>query len=58
VAASAAYMSPVSTPVNSLVSTAGGYRFGEFFRVGLPASLAALVINVLLVPLLWPAYLH
>ncbi|QNB14850.1 SLC13 family permease [Paraburkholderia tropica] len=58
VAASAAYMSPVSTPVNSLVSTAGGYRFGEFFRVGLPASLAALVINVLLVPLLWPAYLQ
>jgi di/tricarboxylate transporter len=56
VAASAAYMSPISTPVNALVSTAGGYRFREFFKVGMPASLGALVITVLLVPLIWPPF--
>lgn len=56
VAASAAYMSPISTPVNSLVSTAGGYRFREFFAVGMPAAIGALVITVVLVPLIWPVY--
>ncbi|WP_321934665.1 MULTISPECIES: SLC13 family permease [unclassified Paraburkholderia] len=56
VAASAAYMSPISTPVNALVSTAGGYRFRDFFKVGSPAALGALVITVLLVPLIWPVY--
>jgi di/tricarboxylate transporter len=56
VAASAAYMSPISTPVNALVSTAGGYRFREFFKVGMPAALGALVITVVLVPLIWPAF--
>lgn len=56
VAASAAYMSPISTPVNALVSTAGGYRFRDFFKVGMPAALGALVITVVLVPLIWPAF--
>lgn len=56
VAASAAYMSPISTPVNALVSTAGGYRFREFFKVGSPAALGALAITVLLVPLIWPVF--
>jgi di/tricarboxylate transporter len=58
VAASAAYMSPISTPVNALVSTAGGYRFREFFTVGMPAAMMALVITVVLVPLIWPAFPH
>jgi len=56
IAASAAYMSPISTPVNSLVSTAGGYGFKEFFLVGVPAAIGALVITVVLVPLIWPVY--
>jgi di/tricarboxylate transporter len=56
VAASAAYMSPVSNPVNALVSTAGGYRVREFFLVGMPAALGALIITVVVVPLFWPPY--
>lgn len=56
VAASAAYMSPVSNPVNALVSTAGGYRVREFFFVGMPAALGALIITVVVVPLFWPPY--
>ncbi|CAB3752162.1 SLC13 family permease [Paraburkholderia humisilvae] len=58
IAASAAYMSPISTAVNALVNTAGGYRFQEFFKIGLPAAMAALVITIVLVPWFWPAYLH
>jgi di/tricarboxylate transporter len=56
IAASAAFMSPISTPVNALVSTAAGYRFREFITVGMPAALGSLVITVVLVPLFWPVF--
>lgn len=31
-----------------------GYRFGDYWRLGLPVMLAWLVISVLLIPLVWP----
>jgi di/tricarboxylate transporter len=53
-AASTAFMTPVSSPVNTLVVTPGGYRFGDFIKIGLPFSLIVLVISVFLVPILLP----
>jgi di/tricarboxylate transporter len=53
-AASTAFMTPVSSPVNTLVVTPGNYTFGDFVRVGVPFSLIVLVVCVLLVPLLLP----
>lgn len=53
-AASAAFMTPVSSPVNTLVMVPGGYRFGDFVRIGVPFALVVLVIAVLLVPWLLP----
>ena len=53
-AASAAFMTPVSSPVNTLVVGPGGYRFMDFVRVGVPLAVAALIVTVLLVPLLLP----
>jgi di/tricarboxylate transporter len=53
-AASTAFMTPVSSPVNTLVVTPGNYTFGDFVRVGVPFSLVVLVVCVLLVPLLLP----
>jgi di/tricarboxylate transporter len=38
VAASAAFATPVSSPVNTLVLAPGGYRFNDFVRVGLPGQ--------------------
>ena len=35
-AASTAFMTPVSSPVNTLVVTPGNYTFGDFVRVGVP----------------------
>ncbi|WP_197017165.1 anion permease [Pseudoxanthomonas suwonensis] len=55
-AASAAFMTPVSSPVNALVVGPGGYRFGDFVRIGTPLALIALLVTVLLVPWLWPLY--
>ncbi|MGN6221350.1 MAG: SLC13 family permease [Microbacterium sp.] len=53
-AASSAFMTPVSSPVNTLVVEPGRYRFVDFVKVGTPLTLIALVVSVLLVPLLLP----
>lgn len=53
-AASAAFMTPVSSPVNTLVVGPGNYAFGDFIRVGVPFTLVVLVVSVILVPWLLP----
>lgn len=53
-AASTAFMTPVSSPVNTLVVTPGNYTFSDFIKVGVPFSLIVLVVCVFLVPILLP----
>jgi di/tricarboxylate transporter len=52
-AASSAYLTPMASPVTSLVVEPGGYGLGDFFRAGLPMTLATLLITVFLVPVLF-----
>ncbi len=54
IAASAAFMTPVSSPVNTLVMVPGNYRFGDFVRIGVPFTLMVMVASILLVPVLFP----
>ncbi|WP_407339965.1 SLC13 family permease [Dickeya ananatis] len=54
IAASAAFMTPVSSPVNTLVLAPGGYRFSDFVRVGVPFTLVVMVVSVVMVPWLYP----
>ncbi|KAF1691443.1 SLC13 family permease [Pseudoxanthomonas koreensis] len=49
-AASAAFMTPVSSPVNALVVGPGGYSFGDFVKIGTPLAVMTLLLVVLLVP--------
>ena len=53
-AASTAFMTPVSSPVNTLVVAPGHYTFGDFVRIGVPFSLVVLIVSVVLVPSLLP----
>lgn len=53
-AASAAFMTPISSPVNTLVLGPGQYRFGDFVKVGVPFTLLVMAVTVLLVPWLLP----
>lgn len=53
-AASTAFMTPVSSPVNTLVVTPGNYTFGDFLRVGVPFAFVVMVVSVILVPWLLP----
>jgi len=54
VAASTAFMTPVSSPVNTLVVGPGNYRFADFIRIGVPFSLVVLITSVVLIPILLP----
>ncbi|WP_442505440.1 SLC13 family permease [Novipirellula sp. SH528] len=53
-AASTAFSTPVASPINALVTGAGGYRFGDFLRVGVPLQLLILVATLAIVPYLFP----
>lgn len=52
-AASAAFMTPISSPVNTLVLGPGQYRFGDFVRVGVPFTLLVMIVSVVLVPIIF-----
>ena len=55
-AASSAFMTPISSPVNTLVVGPGNYAFGDFVRVGVPFTVVVLIVSVLLVPWLLPMF--
>lgn len=54
IASSAAFATPVSSPVNTLVYEPGGYSFVDFVKVGAPLMLLALVITVLMAAAIYP----
>jgi di/tricarboxylate transporter len=53
-AASTAFMTPISSPVNTLVVGPGQYTFGDFVKIGVPFSIVVALVSVLLVPILLP----
>ena len=53
-AASSAFMTPISSPVNTLVLGPGRYRFGDFVRVGVPFTVLVMLVSVMLVSWLLP----
>ena len=54
IAASTAFMTPISSPVNTLVLGPGRYRFIDFVRIGVPFSVIVLIIGVVFIPLFFP----
>jgi di/tricarboxylate transporter len=53
VAAAASFLTPVATPANLMVLGPGGYRFGDYWKLGLPMLVLFGVVAVLLVPVFW-----
>ncbi|QIV49428.1 SLC13 family permease [Klebsiella pneumoniae] len=53
-AASAAFMTPVSSPVNTLVLGPRKYSFSDFVKIGVPFTILVMVVCVLLIPVLFP----
>ena len=54
VGAAVAFLTPVATPANLMVMGPGGYRFGDYWKLGLPLAVLFGVVSVLLVPVIWP----
>jgi di/tricarboxylate transporter len=54
VSAAASFMTPVATPANLMVMEPGGYRFGDYWRLGLPLLALFGVVAIGLVPVFWP----
>ena len=54
VSAAASFLTPVATPANLMVMEPGGYRFGDYWKLGLPLLVLFGAVAILLVPLVWP----
>ena len=54
VAASASFLTPIAYQTNIMVYGPGGYRFGDFARLGLPLTAVVVIATVLFVPVIWP----
>ncbi|OOR98124.1 SLC13 family permease [Haemophilus paracuniculus] len=54
IASSAAFMTPISSPVNTMVIGPAGYKFIDFVKIGVPFTLIVMIATVLLVPWLFP----
>lgn len=53
-AASTAFMTPISSPVNTLVFGPGQYKFMDFVKIGVPLGILVMAICVIMIPILFP----
>jgi di/tricarboxylate transporter len=54
VGASCAFLTPVGHQSNALVMGPGGYRFGDYWRLGLPLSIIVTLVAIPLILIFWP----
>ena len=54
VAASCAFLTPIGHKNNMLVMGPGGYRFGDYWRLGLPLEILIVLVAVPMILLVWP----
>lgn len=53
IAASASFATPIGYQTNTYVYGAGGYRFSDFARIGIPLNIIYMLVTVILVPIFW-----
>jgi di/tricarboxylate transporter len=52
--ASACFATPIGYQTNLLVYGPGGYRFSDYFKLGMPLNLLVLLMGSLFIPMIWP----
>ena len=54
IGASCAFLTPIGHQNNTLILGPGGYRFGDYWRVGLPTEIIIVAVSVPMILLIWP----
>ena len=54
VASSCAFLTPIGHKNNTLILGPGGYRFGDYWRMGLPLELLVVAVSIPLILIFWP----
>ncbi|MGR4067637.1 SLC13 family permease [Halomonas sp. LR3S48] len=54
VSASCAFLTPIGHQSNTLVMGPGGYRFGDYWKMGLPLELVVLAVAIPMILIVWP----
>jgi len=52
-AASSAFLTPIGHPNNTLILGPGGYRFTDYWRLGLPLDLIVITVALVVIPMVW-----
>ena len=53
IGAAASFLTPIGYQTNLMVMAPGGYRYGDYFRSGLPVSLLVMAVTVTMCALVW-----
>ena len=54
VAASCAFLTPIGHKNNTIIMGPGGYKFGDYWRLGLPLEILVIVVSVPMIMVVWP----
>ncbi len=54
IGASCAFLTPIGHQNNTIILGPGGFRFTDYWRLGLPLDLLVIVTTLLLLPIVWP----
>jgi di/tricarboxylate transporter len=53
IAASCSFSTPIGYQTNLIVQSIGNYKFGDYWKIGLPLNLLAFIISMIVIPLFW-----
>ncbi len=54
IGSSCAYATPIGMPANMMVLSAGGYKFVDYAKSGLPLIIVSTIVSLVLLPILFP----
>lgn len=54
IAASCAFLSPIGHKNNTIIMGPGGYKFGDYWRMGLPLEILIICVSIPLIMIFWP----
>jgi di/tricarboxylate transporter len=54
VAASCAFLTPIGHKNNTIIMGPGGYKFGDYWRMGLPLEILVVVVSIPVILIFWP----